>query len=137
MHLAKAPIARSKRGDVADPIAERVRLGRDPAPLGKRRLEPLALRDREHRAAADERPRQRVGLPRPVPDRHVDRDPLHVGQLGEVRFHTLDQARLAKAAVDQDDGNPPTLGAVDAGYELCHGPSLPTSDREAVAIGQL
>ena len=75
--------------------------------------------------------------PRPVPDRDVDRDALHVGELGEVRLDALEQPRLAKAAVDQDDRNPPTLGAVDAGYELCHAASLPTNGDRAVAIGQL
>ena len=114
---------------MADPAAERVRLGRDAAAFGERRVESLALRDREHRAAADERARQRVGLPWPVADRNVDRDALHVGERGEVRFHALEQSRLAKAAVDQDDCDPAALGAVDAGYELCHAASLPTNGR--------
>ena len=120
---------RRERGDVADPVAERVGLRRDAAALGEGRVESLALGDREHRAAADELARERVGLPRPVADRNVDRDALHVGERGEVRLDALEQSRLAKAAVDQDDRDPAALGAVDAGYELCHAASLPTNGR--------
>ena len=117
---------------MADPVAESMGLGGDPATLGEGRAELLPLGDREHRAAADECPRQAVGLPGAVADRDVDRDPLHVGELREGRLHTLEQPRLAEAAVDEHDGDPAALAPVDPRYELRHALSLTAAARHRV-----
>ena len=126
MHLAKAPVARREGRDVPDPVSECVSLGRDAAALAERGVEALLLRDREDGAAADDRLREHVGFARAVADRDVDRDSLHVRELGERRGDAVDQPRLAKAAVDQHHGYPAALAPVDSRYEVCHGVSLPT-----------
>jgi hypothetical protein len=116
VYLVDALVGEREFSDVAYPTAERVRLSGDSEARPERNLEHLPRWSREHRArrSAHERACRPISLPRPEPDRHIDRDDERI-ECAEVSFDRRDELIASVPAVFEHDGDPSALRPIDAG----------------------
>jgi hypothetical protein len=117
MDLVKSWIGARQPSDVQDAAPQRVGLRGYPETRSEGQLQELARRGCEDgaRRAGEEATGGAVGLARPESDGDVDGDDLGVRQLLEAGLDGSDEVIRGETPVVEDDRDPATFRAVDAG----------------------